>query len=84
MAKKQGLKLNKKAIKSQLLKGAPFAALCDEAAHQVASICGGGYVPSGQNGKNRYVASVITKSYGASKDNLDNNTLLKAIGQVHL
>lgn len=81
---KQKLKLNRKAIKNQLLKGAEFAALCDEAAHQIASTCGDGYVPSGQNGKNRYVASVITKSYGAKKDNLDNNTLLKAIGQVHL
>ena len=64
----------------ELLKSDEMAAVCKEHAEAVAQRAGDGYKVDTYVGKTRVNAMVSADSAKARKDNLKNNTLLKALG----
>lgn len=79
MSKKVEIELNSAGIQ-ELLKSAEIEAVCKEYADKVANRAGDGYEVNTQVGKTRVNAMVFADSFAARKDNLKNNTLLKALG----
>lgn len=77
-----GLKvvLDKYEVRNQLLKSDSMKAICKELAEDVAGKCGPGYKVDTYDGRRRVNAMVYPDTEEAKKDNLDNNTLLKALG----
>ena len=75
---KTKFKLNYAGV-GELLKSADMMAICEEYANAIQARCGDGYEVSTYVGKSRVNASVAATSFEARKDNLDNNTLLKAV-----
>lgn len=63
----------------QLLKSAEMMSICEEHARAIQAKCGDGYEVTTHTGKTRVNASVAATTYKARRDNLDNNTLLKAV-----
>ena len=76
MSKK--FKLNRKGVK-EMLKSDEMQAVLKEHATNIKNRCGDGYEQDIYIGKNRANAMVSATTYQAKKDNLDNNTLLKAV-----
>lgn len=70
--------LNSTGVRA-LLKSNEIANVCDEIASNVLARCGDGYERDSYIGKNRVNAMVYASTYQAKKDNLENNTLLKAV-----
>lgn len=70
--------LNRKGV-SQLMKSEEMQAILKEKADKIANRCGSGYESEQMIGKKRANARVIAKTYKAKKDNLKNNTILKAM-----
>ncbi len=62
-----------------LLKSSEMAAICLEHANSIAARAGAGYEVSSYTGTTRVNASVRTATRAAQRDNLKNNTLLKAV-----
>lgn len=56
------------------------ANICAEYAQNIASACGTGYESDVYNAGGRTVASVYTATEEAMRDNLENNTILRACG----
>ena len=54
--------------------------VCAEIAQSIASACGAGYESDTYNAGSRTVASAYAATDEAGKDNLENNTLLGALG----
>lgn len=79
MSKKVEVELNSAGIQ-ELLKSSEIEAVCKEYADKVANRAGTGYEVNTQVGKTRVNAMVFADSFAARKDNLKNNTLLKALG----
>ncbi|MBQ1294431.1 MAG: hypothetical protein IIY21_10355 [Clostridiales bacterium] len=79
MAKKVQIKLNSAGIQ-ELLKSQAMADECMKAAQSVRSKVGDGYEVQQRNYPERTGAAVVAVSKEAIKDNLDNNTLLRALG----
>lgn len=77
------VKLNRTEVREQLLKSSWIAGICSDYANQIRARCGDGYETDERTGKNRVNASVYAATYKAKKDNVSNNTLLKAMGAVH-
>lgn len=79
MSKKITVKLNSAGIQ-ELLKSPEIAAACKEQAEAVASRAGDGYEVEERSYAERtgYVVSAETDE--ARRDNMKNNTLLKALG----
>lgn len=75
---KMRFKLNKSGVK-ELLKSDAMKAVCREHAAGIQQRCGPGYVVEDRNYPERSGAAVRVDSYEAYRDNLDNNTLLKAV-----
>lgn len=73
------IELNHAGI-DQLLKSQWAMDCCKEIAEEVASRAGEDYHVSTFTGKSRVNASVGPSTYEAYQDNMENNTLLKAIG----
>lgn len=73
------IKLNRKAVREQLLKSPEMAAICKDYADAMAARCGEGYAADVHTGKNRVNASVYPATQAAAKDNLKNNTIIKAV-----
>lgn len=71
--------LNRAGVQ-ELLKSDEMAGICKQYANQVRGRCGDGYTVDTYSGKNRVNASVHASTSAARKDNLNNNTLLKALG----
>lgn len=71
--------LNRSGVRD-LMRSNEMMAICVNHANQVQTRAGDGYEVSTFTGMNRVNASVITATYEARKDNLENNTLLKALG----
>ena len=63
----------------EMLKSKEMEAICSEQAGMVMGRVGNGYKTDTHTGVNRVNAMVWADSYQAKKDNLDNNTLLKAL-----
>lgn len=73
------IRLNAKGIREVLHSQELEGALKGKSS-EIQGRCGNGYVSDTYNAGSRLIASVSTKSYRAKKDNLKNNTILKAAG----
>ncbi|HFI0164159.1 TPA: hypothetical protein ACGORW_001989 [Streptococcus suis] len=71
-------KLNQKGV-AELMKSSQMQSILTEKANSVASRAGEGYEQDIHIGRNRANVSVRANTYQAKKDNLKNNTLLKAL-----
>lgn len=69
----------KKASVRELLKSPEIAAECAKHAEATAAAAGEGYVVEPRNYKNRSGYAVRPDTFKARRDNLNNNTLLKAL-----
>lgn len=78
MANKVRIELNSEGVR-ELLRSSDIAAVCRQHADQIAGRCGGGYEVTTYTGHNRINASVHAATDEAYRDNLKNNTLLKAV-----
>lgn len=63
----------------ELLKSQEISDALKETAERVAARAGGGYATDTYQAGTRVIASVYTETEEAMKDNLENNTLLKAV-----
>lgn len=79
MSKDFKFKLNRKGVQ-ELMKSSNMMGICTDIANQVRGRAGDGYEVSTYTGKTRVNASVYAATAKARKDNLENNTLLKARG----
>lgn len=79
MAEKFRVELNSAGV-LELLKSAEMAAICQSYAGSVAQRAGTGYEVSTYTGRTRVNASVRCATDDAWRDNLKNNTLIKAVG----
>lgn len=73
------LELNNKAVR-ELLRSQWAMDVCKELADGIAQQCGEGYGVSTHVGENRVNVSVYTETAEAMQDNLENNTILHALG----
>lgn len=73
------IELNSAGIQ-ELLKSAEIKGYCEELAREVANRAGDGYAVDSMVGKTRANASVYADTKEANRDNMKNNTLLKALG----
>lgn len=73
------IELNNAGIR-ELLKSPEVMALCVESANQVRSRAGDGFEVESYTGFDRAHAVVFADTPEAKRDNLENNTLLKAVG----
>lgn len=69
--------LDSKGVR-ELMKSQEMQSLLVKKAKEIADRCGDGYETDSYVGKNRANASISAATKKARKDNLDNNTLLKA------
>lgn len=72
--------LKKDGVRS-LLKSSEMMSICSGYAKNIANRAGEGYSTSEFVGANRVNVSVYASTPEATKDNMDNNTLLKAVGR---
>ena len=70
--------LNKQGMREMLRSQGVHNAIRSEAGN-IASRCGEGYAASSTIGRERALASVYAETSEAKRDNLDNNTILKAV-----
>lgn len=70
--------LNSDGVRDLLLSD-EIAALCREKAAAACGRCGAGYQSDVYYGKKRVNAMIWAESSAAKKDNLENNTILKAL-----
>lgn len=71
-------KLNGKGV-AELLKSAEMQEVLTEYATGIRNRCGDGYTQDIYVGKTRANAMVSAETYQAKRDNLENNTILKAV-----
>lgn len=71
-------KLNREGIRS-LLRSPEMAQILESRAKNIQNRCGDGYGVNVYAGRNRVNVSVQVKNKKAAKDNVKNNTLLKAV-----
>lgn len=72
------IELNSSGVR-ELLRSAEMESFVEEKAKMIAMRCGEGYSTDTYRGKGRVNASIFAESSEAYRDNLDNNTLLKAV-----
>ena len=73
------VELNRSEVSKQTLKGEGTVSLCQRLAKDMQSRAGEGYETSTFKGRNRVNVSVGAGTKEAYKDNMENNTLLKAM-----
>ena len=66
-------------IGNQLLKSAWVDSILAEVSGTIAGRCGAGYATDQKSMGTRHIASVYTETDEAKRDNMDNNTLLRAL-----
>lgn len=71
-------KLNRQGV-AGLMKSAAMQEVLNEYATGIRNRCGDGYAQDIYVGKNRANAMVRAETYQAKRDNLKNNTILKAV-----
>ena len=74
------VELNHEAV-GELLKSSEMQELIKSYADEIAKRAGEGYASDTYNAGSRVIASAYTETEEAMEDNLENNTLLKAMGQ---
>lgn len=72
------IKLNSSGVRD-LLRSQEMKALCEEHANNALNKLGPGYTVTSMTGKNRVNASIYAETYQAKKDNMENNSILKAL-----
>lgn len=75
---KSGFKLNYAGI-GQLLKSTEMQKVLEEKAAAIKNRCGDGYEQDIYVGKTRANAMVYAETFEAKRDNMKNNTILKAV-----
>ena len=75
---KSGFKLNYAGV-GQLLKSAEMQKVLEEKATAINNRCGDGYGQDTYVGKTRANAMVYAETFEAKRDNMKNNTILKAV-----
>lgn len=73
------VELNRGEVSRQLLKGPEITSFCEKLARDMQSRCGEGYETSTFKGRRRVNVSVGAGTKEAYQDNMNNNTLLKAM-----
>lgn len=73
--------LNRSAVRDQLLRSSEMQSICEEQARGIAARCGPGFAVDTHTGRNRVNAMVYADTFEARKDNMKNNTILKAVGR---
>ena len=73
------VELNHTAV-GELLKSSEMQELVKSYADEIAKRAGEGYASDTYNAGSRVIASAYTETEEAMEDNLENNTLLKAMG----
>lgn len=63
----------------ELMKRPQMMAICKEYADRAVAQLGDGYIVTTYNGKTRVNASVKAETYEAKRDNLENNSIYKAV-----
>lgn len=71
--------LNKSGV-GALLKSPEMLKICESHANKACAKLGSGYEVTSMVGKNRSNAEVAAVSHKAKKENMENNTILKAVG----
>lgn len=79
MANNVIVEINGAGLRS-LMHSTEMAAICKEQADKICGRCGEGYATDTYHAQTRVIASVYTDDFKAMKDNLENNTMLKAMG----
>ncbi len=74
------VELNRAAVREQLLKSPEMQAICESHARAIVQRCGPGYEVKTKMLRERVDAIVYASTKEARKDNLANNTILKAVG----
>lgn len=74
------IKLNRSGVR-ELLRSNEMMQACVEQANMVKQRAGDGYEVNTHVGKNRVNAEVKAETFAARRDNLKNNTLLKALNR---
>ena len=74
------VELNHTAV-GELLKSSEMQELVKSYADEIAERAGDGYASDTYSAGSRVIASAYTETEEAMEDNLENNTLLKAMGQ---
>ena len=72
------IKLNSRGVR-EVLKSEELKTVCEDKASEILNRCGNGYTMNSMIGKNRVNAMVYADTIEAKRDNLKNNTLLKAV-----
>lgn len=72
------VELNEEGVR-ELLKSSEMQSICKSLADGIAGRAGTGYQVTTYTGKTRVNASVMAATTAAKRDNLKNNTLLKAV-----
>lgn len=75
---KVDFKLNREGVR-QLLKSHEMQSICLEYANSALGRLGPGYEVSTHSGRNRVNAEVKAETFAARRDNLKNNSILKAV-----
>ncbi len=75
------VELNRKGVR-ELLKSQAMKDVCSSYAKKVQAKLGEGYESSVHIGKNRVNASVGTATIQAMQENMNDNTILKALGEI--
>lgn len=78
MSGKIRVELNSEGVR-ELLRSAEMEAICKQQAQEIKNRVGDGYLVTTYTGRNRVNASVYAVTDQAKRDNLKNNTLLKAV-----
>lgn len=74
----KAFKLNRAGVR-QLMQSEEMQKVLSEKASQIQNRCGDGYESDVMVGKNRANAMVWADTSQAKRDNMDNNTILKAV-----
>lgn len=72
------IELNLDGVRS-LLRSGEMMKECEKRANEAVGRLGDGYTVTTHTGKNRVNASIFAESYEAKKDNMENNSILKAL-----
>lgn len=75
---KMRFELNRAGVR-ELLRSSEMMSICKGYANSALSQLGNGYEVTTHTGKNRVNASVIADTYQAKRDNLENNSIIKAV-----
>ena len=70
--------LNKSGVRA-LLQSDEMKAICEEHANRAIGKLGDGYTVTTMTGKTRVNASIYAESSDAKRENMENNTILKAL-----